>query len=261
MFSKFELRHIDLDLFEEEEFDTEELIKKGARIYSRFKRKVSPILEDYIKENGHLDANQLQGEWFPDVPADIFISHSHSDERTALALAGFLKSVFNLDSFIDSTLWENIKDLQELVDEPLRNTPGGSYNYYKRNQSTAYVHMLLSTALTKMMDNSEAIFFLSTDNSLKSQEPDITESVWIYHEIFTSQFLRKNVPERHRRQQKYFSGEIYEAEVSDGVKPDFKIDLSDFKRLYPLRILRWKDKYSNDFDSHPLDILYSFYRV
>ena len=259
MFSKFLIENIEVDSFRN--LNIPELINIGKGIYSDYKKKVTSSLEKYIKANGHLDANQLQGEWFPDVPADIFISHSHADEDTALALAGFLKREFDLDSFIDSTLWKNIEELQKLVDEPLRFSPNGSYNYHKRNQSTAYVHMLLSTALTKMMDNSEAIFFLSTDNSLKSQEPNITESVWIYHELFTSRFLREKTPERYSRIQKCFSGGILESRISDGFKLDFTVDLSDFKKLDSDKINSWISLYSSYFGSHPLDILYSLYQI
>lgn len=259
MFSKFLIENIDVNSFLN--LNIPELTNIGKGIFSRYEKKVALSLKKYIKANGHLDANQLQGEWFPDVPADIFISHSHADEKTALALAGFLKSEFDLNAFIDSTIWGNIKDLQELVDEPLRFSPGGSYNYYKRNQSAAYVHMLLSTALTKMMDNSEAVFFLSTDNSLKSQEPNITESVWIYHELFTSQYLREKLPERYRNIQKCFSGGILESRISDGFIMDFTVDLSDFKKLDSAKLNVWINLYSSNFVSYPLDILYSLCRI
>lgn len=260
MFIKFLIKDISLNSFNKSE--VHEFVKTGGEIYSSFRKKIHPSLDKYIKENGHIDANQLRGEWFPEVPADIFLSHSHADEQTALALAGFLHKNFNVNVFIDSTIWKNIADLQRLVDEPLRFYPNGRYNYDKRNQSTAYVHLLLSTALTKMMDNSEAIFFLSTEKSLSSNEQNITESVWIYHELFTSQFLRLKSPERYNRIQKSFSGGIMEARVEDGFKMDFKVNLNDFKILDPDRINKWIKSYHPSYsqDINALDMLYSLYK-
>lgn len=256
MFSKFIIESLSESIFRPEDFKT--YWDLGQEVLYRFKSSVIDSLEKYIKANGHIDANHLRGEWFPDVPADVFISHSHADVDFAHVLAGFLKQEFRLNAFVDSAIWSNIADMQRLVDEPLI-LPDGQYNYNKRNQSTAYVHLLLSTALTKMMDNAEAIFFLSTSNSLSSREDNITESVWIYHELFTSNFLRQKQPNRGNYLQKCFSGGVLEGRVRDGFRMDFKVDLSKFKILTPDHISRWLRMRDADADSHSLDILYSIY--
>ena len=259
MFSKFKISGISPNSWNN--FELREFYKSiGQNLLRDYKNEISNSLDLYLRENGHLDANQLSGDWFPEVDTDIFISHSHADEDLALILAGWLNEEFGLKSFIDSTVWGNIADLQKQIDAPLL-LPSGGYDYDKRNQSTAYVHLLLSTALTKMMDNSEAIFFLSTDNSLKSVEENITESVWIYHEIFTSKFLRKKLPERMRVLQKCFSGGILEAKVNDGYKLDFSLDLNDFKSIDSAILNQWNEKWSRATgnDTHPLDILYQLF--
>lgn len=256
MFSKFKIESLTKSCFEPQTFQTYH--RQGQDVLAKFKSSVSDSISKYIKANGHLDANHLSGEWFPAVPADVFISHSHADIDLAYALAGFLKHEFGLNGFVDSAIWGNISDMQRLVDKPLI-MPNGQYNYNKRNQSTAYVHLLLSTALTKMMDNAEAIFFLSTSNSLSSREDNITESVWIYHELFTSNFLRQKQPNRENYLQKCFSGGILEGRVRDGFRMDFKVDLSQFKTLSPNEINRWLKMKDADSYSHSLDILYSLY--
>ncbi len=40
--------------------------------------------------------------WFPSIKSDIFLSHSHKDEDTALKIAGYLKNNHKLEVFVDS---------------------------------------------------------------------------------------------------------------------------------------------------------------
>lgn len=51
------------------------------------------VVERKLKEiviNGteSLDGNSIQGEWFPEISADIFISHSRDDADLANGIAG-----------------------------------------------------------------------------------------------------------------------------------------------------------------------------
>lgn len=262
MFSKFKIEGVYKTFFSSES-NFNHYKSVGAVTKNRLVDRIFPALESYIKANGHIDADKLQGDWFPEVDADIFISHSHTNEDLALAIAGLLKCEFNLSAFIDSTVWGNIASLQKAVDRPLRNSEG-CYDYDKRNQSTAYVHLLLSTALTKMMDRCEALFFLSTPTSLSSTETNrasaVTPSVWIFHELLTAKYLRRIEPERYNLLQKCFSGGVLEGRVQDGFKFDFKVDLSDFKKLTPGRIRQWiRERRDYDPGTHSLDILYSLY--
>lgn len=39
-------------------------------------------------EDGYFDASKLQESWFPQVEADIFLSHSHKDEKLIISFAG-----------------------------------------------------------------------------------------------------------------------------------------------------------------------------
>lgn len=236
------------------------LMDIGKNQIAKYQNKINSTIDRYIKANGHIDATTLSNEWFPIIDADVFISHSHADDELALLLAGFLSEVFGLTCFIDSVVWGNIVDLQRKVDEPLLNTVTHTYNYNSRNQSTAYVHLMLSTALTKMMDNSEAIFFLSTNESLSSTESNITSSGWIYHELFTSNFLRQRYPERYNMIQKCFSGGILETERRMGYKFDFKVDMSDFKILDMLKFNDWVSLRDPNKEGHALDKLYFLYK-
>ncbi|MGB1318990.1 MAG: hypothetical protein ACPG5W_12310, partial [Flavobacteriales bacterium] len=68
-------------------------------------------LGDLLLNNGKVDASGMQENWFPQVEADIFISHSHRNHRLAIALAGWLHGKFGLTSFIDSCIWGYSNDL------------------------------------------------------------------------------------------------------------------------------------------------------
>lgn len=96
-------------------------------------------------------------------------------------------------------VWGYCNDLLKKIDDKycLSNSPYYKYDYDKRNNSTAIVHMMLSTALTQMMDKCECIMFLNTQQSNLEDcyGNDVqTASPWIYHELSTMKVLRKKVP-------------------------------------------------------------------
>lgn len=260
MFSKFKIEEFSPHIFTDQD-TVEHFLTAGQSVLEDNSSKISSSFEKYIKANGHLDADKISDDWFPVIDTDVFISHSHKDKYNALLLAGFLKKAFGLNAFIDSSVWGNIKDLQEKVDEPLYDYSTHTYNYDKRNQTTAYVHLLLSTALTKMLDNSEAIFFLSTPQSVHSIEDTITSSVWIYHEIVTSGMLRQKYPTRTKLSQRYFaSGGIIEARIQDGYTMDFKLNLNDFNTIDCDIVSKWlKKRRVTPSRVHSLDLLYNLF--
>lgn len=166
------------------------------------------ILENVNKlTNGenYLDGDVIQAEWFPTINAKVFISHSHEDLATAL----FLKKKFdevNVPAFVDSVVWGYCDDLLKKIDNKYcRNSGSHTYNYKKRNNTTAAVHMMLSNALTQMMDKCECVLFLNTHNSnLKDccGRTVATASPWIFHEISMMKVLRQQTPRRLLNEQK-----------------------------------------------------------
>ena len=55
----------------------------GEKLYSGMKRKIDNNLQHFYKD-GVLDGSLLSKEWFPEIKADVFISHSHKDIATAI---------------------------------------------------------------------------------------------------------------------------------------------------------------------------------
>lgn len=128
-------------------------------------------LNKFALSQNTLDGDAIMSNWFPKIQADIFISHSHDDEKYVITLAGFLNEKFGLRSFIDSCVWGYLVELLKEIDNRFYSTGRpGSYSYEKRNYLTSHVHMMLSISLMKMIDPTECLLFIDTPNSLNQEE-------------------------------------------------------------------------------------------
>lgn len=174
-----------------------EYYKIGLRNCSNHQSAIKKQLEGF-SSNGILKGEMLETKWFQSVEADVFISHSHMDERLAISFAGWLSSNFGIKSFVDSTVWQNANDLLKLVDDDLCCKPlSGTYDYQRRNRTTAHIHMMLNAAIMKMMDRTECFFLINTPNAIStSGVVEETFSPWLYAELSMSKLLRVKKPIR-----------------------------------------------------------------
>lgn len=156
-------------------------------------------IKNILKQN-IINGTDLQKEWFPEIKADIFLSHSHKDIELAEKLAIWLNEKFGLKTFIDSNVWGYADDLLKEIDDEYC-FENGYYIYKRRNLTTSHVHMMLNVALSKMIDKCECIFFLNTPNSINLSESmnSQTSSPWIYSELILSKIIRKKTREEHRQ--------------------------------------------------------------
>lgn len=239
--------------------------KVGYQIYNENKKQVEKELESFINSDGSLDGTEMQNNWFPQIKADIFISHSHNDEEKAVCLAGWLKQTFDLNAFIDSYVWGSADALLKRIDNKYcKNTGEESYNYEKRNYSTSHVHTMLSTALTKMIDNTECIIFLNTPETICASDIiQQTKSPWIYLEIAMSQLVRKTEPNRTLG---FIKKAMFEASEKLTIK--YNLDMQHLESINQRSLQEWYHDYEiRDFGSltkgsngiHPLDVLYTKY--
>ncbi|OTQ87578.1 hypothetical protein BG30_04305 [Bacillus subtilis subsp. subtilis] len=221
--------------------DFVEFYSSGKSYLENFKKNVEEELDKYINEegDGSISGTQLQGNWFPEIDAHIFLSHSHADLDKAIALAGWLKQSFGLKTFIDSCVWGYADDLLKKLDNKYCRQDDGFYNYELRNHSTSHVHMMLSTALIKMIDKTECVMFLNTPNSIESKNVvQQTSSPWIFLELAMTDLIRKSKPDRPEK--KFFAEKsmtvYYDApteHLDNLVKRDLESWLYNFKR-YPM---------------------------
>lgn len=171
-------------------------------------------LDEYLLSDGSLDGSKMQEGWFPQIEVDVFISHSHRDEDLAFGLAGWLYKNLGLTSFVDSAVWGYFQDLENsLLNAYMEGTPRWKRDDLKKFAS-AHVQMMLSVALTQMIDNTECLFFLNTPSSISIDAPidGTTPSPWIYSEIAMSRLIRKKLPKRYKRslsesRQEYFAAQ------------------------------------------------------
>lgn len=170
----------------------------GLSITNSNNIQIEKDLKSYICETGELNGSLMQETWFPNVKADIFLSHSHKDEDMVISLAGWLYENCGITSFIDSSVWGYANNLLKIIDNDYcvqSQTEDGriTYDYEKRNGSTSHVHMMLSMALTKMIDRTECLFFINTPSSISvsnSIHKSSTLSPWIYAELQISEIVR-----------------------------------------------------------------------
>jgi len=225
---------------------------------------ITNAFEKYFVKNSFLDGSKIMNEWFPIKEGHVFLSHSHQDLDLALSIAGLLKDKFNLDVFVDSTVWLNSNDLLKIIDDKFcKNIDGVNYSYQKRNFSTSHVHNMLMSSLNRMIDNCEALFFLNTPNSLYvgNSINQQTFSPWIFSEIETSRLINKKTPPRLLKRTKVFSNILQKSVLlNESTSPSLQIAYeTDLKHLNTLN--NWDfDSWVNSNFHRPEDALDGLYK-
>ena len=242
-----------------------EYTKTGYKRKEIVESAIGDCLKEYVK-NGVIDGSKLSDDWFKTVKSDVFISYSHNDEELALAVSGYFEKEFGLNVFMDSFFWGSADALLKDIDDTYCKSNSGGYDYQKRNFSTSHVHAMLSTAIIKVMDQSEIVVFLNTSNSIPKVDSDImesfTQSPWIYEEIMFAALLRQRHWSTHRE------GPMYEF-AERKLQVEYKVPLSGMKEISMKTINEWKNKYDiwlsvedyyggllNSGVTHPLNCLY-----
>lgn len=190
-------------------------LSTGEKLFAKHEKEVQECLSEFITEDGIINGTDLKNHWFSITDKDIFISHSHSDISKVKAFSGWLYDCFGLEAFIDSCSWGYCDDLLRKIDNKYCYQPkSDTYNYKLRNYTTSHVHMMLSTALTEMMDNTECVIFFNTPNSInmsdeigkiKDKKTDTTVSPWIFHELSMTTMLPSKRPNRQKNIVEHFA--------------------------------------------------------
>lgn len=229
------------------------ILKEGQS--KDLKPKLSKMILNSSLTTGTLDADSIWNEWFPEIKADVFISHSSKDASLAKSLARWLKQKHQLTAFIDSEIWGHSDELlKELDNGYCLNHGCDTYSYKKRNGSTAHVHMMLSYALTRMIDRTECFIFLGSHNSTTAKESvNGTYSPWIFHELATVDTIEPKKPERL-------------IQKTENKRNEVTTESFNLKIEYPLIGRRLREIDASDLSSwalkkqqsqmHPLDLLY-----
>lgn len=247
-----------------EELNTNSYYEIGNYIFSKSGKDFFEKIENILELNKVINGNEVMEDWFPEIDSHIFLSHSHNDKDKAITLAGMLFDKFGLKTFIDSSVWGHSNDLLKILDDHFcKNKENGYYSYEKRNYSTAHVHMMLSSALNRTIDQNECLFFLNTPNSVTAENTinSNTYSPWIFSEISTSQIIRKKTPKRLKKEKKIFSEKI---RLDEGVKAkltiEYEMELNHLQKLNLSDLDDWLlYNFNNPLDA--LDQLYSLHPI
>ncbi len=181
----------ELYLMDSIEYDSN-YVKNGSILNSELS--IKNILIRNIVTNQSLDAEKIKGDWFPMIKSDVFISHSHRDLDIVKKLADILSQHLKLKVFVDSEIWKYSDELVERIESQCYES-GRSLH----DKIVAHVNIMLSSAITKMLDRTECVIFLNTSNSLiptKYSSLKQTDSPWIYHELFITSILPVQSPNR-----------------------------------------------------------------
>jgi hypothetical protein len=229
----------------------------GKEIYDTAKQEINIVIKSFVR-NGRLNADLITADWFPEINADIFISHSHKDFDSVISIAGWLYDNFKIISFIDSCVWGYSDKLLKLIDtEYCYDEDMGLYDYNMRNLSTSHVYMMLSVALSKMIYNTEVLFFYNSPNSITPDKVigagEKTLSPWIYSEIAMTNLVRQRKPAEHRLIK---SMSTARENFSDAkLKVEYKVNISSLPIINADFFSNWrKTVFTNKYEA--LDYLY-----
>mgnify|MGYP004574395093 CR=1 FL=1 len=263
MYMAYDLK-IDETFFKDIGFNKTKITQNSPTIY---RRRIARILNQNI-----VNGTDIQKVCFNEIDADVFISHSHNDKELAIALARWLECKFRIKSFIDSDVWDYVDNLLKTINDKYSDKQYSStgevcsYNYNSCNRASQHANIMLITALQKMIDKTECIIFLNTDNSIQIFNEDYGEisrtySPWIYSEILSTQIIRKKPLFYYRDYKQPEQRAAFEsAEFINYFTFYYDVCLDHLTKINGEKLNSWVINYygSDNREKYPLDALYSF---
>ena len=268
MFAGFNLE-INKHFFESKQKSFQEYQKIGEEHLGAQGEGIENALSEYINNN-IVDGSKIQKDWFPEVDADIFLSHSSADKELVNAIAGWLNDNFNLKCFVDSNIWCYAGNISEMLNSNYINkrsdgNGGYLYNHKRCLKVSEHVDTMLNIALQKMIDKCESVFLINTEKSIHinsdSKSVDITYSPWIYSELVCSEIVRKKPLYFYR-----YNSELYHSinesrrfeDVSNNLTISYNAPTQHLIKINQDVLEKWNRQFDMEYP-FPLDLLYMDY--
>lgn len=268
MFAGFNLE-INKHFFESKQKSFQEYQKIGEEHLGAQGEGIENALSEYINNN-IVDGSKIQKDWFPEVDADIFLSHSSADKELVNAIAGRLNDNFNLKCFVDSNIWCYAGNISEMLNSNYSNkrsdgNGGYLYNHKRCLKVSEHVDTMLNIALQKMIDKCESVFLINTEKSIHinsdSKSVDITYSPWIYSELVCSEIVRKKPLYFYR-----YNSELYHSinesrrfeDVSNNLTISYNAPTQHLIKINQDVLEKWNRQFDMEYP-FPLDLLYVDY--
>lgn len=250
-------------------FDTSNISPITNETIKSYKSKYDKILINlenlFLNSEEAFDVDKINKELFSDVQPDIFLSHSHADEKDVIKLAAKIELHTGLSVFVDSCVWANAYSLlQKIDDKYCYQSATQTYSYQKRNHTTSNVFMILNAALHRVINSCEVLLFLGTDNSINIQDLLTSEkyisSPWIFSELQFANLVERIPPNRYKL--------TFESFDNAGLAEDSSSIIKNAKFAYPTppsdfdldndELCEWVNNLIFTTRTHPLELLYKY---
>lgn len=213
----------------------EDVSSYAVDAYKKRNQNIFVNLEEYLLDEGNIfSADKIIEKLFPQIDVDIFLSHSHSDQDEVIKLAVKLEEL-GLKVFVDSCYWGYVSDLQKNIDLKY-SRENGDLIYEKVIRTAASIKMILSSALHRMIDQTEAFIFINTPHSINIEDGlganPTTSSAWIFSELYFVSRVKQVIPKRiseKLRLKMESSGMPSLESLNESVEIRFDVDLPKFK--------------------------------
>lgn len=268
MFAGFNLE-IDEQFFDSQQKSFYEYQKIGKAHLDSQGKGVENALNEYINDN-IIDGSKIQKDWFPEVEADIFLSHSSKNAELVNAIAGWLNDTFGLMCFVDSNVWCYAGHIADMLNSNYSNkrsddNGGYLYNHKECLKVSEHVNTMLGVALQKMIDKAETVFLINTEQSIHinsdSKNIDLTYSPWIYQELVCSEIIRKKPLTLYR-----YNTELYHSisesyrysNTNEALTISYNAPTQHLIKINQDILQKWKRQFDGEYP-FPLDLLYNEY--
>ena len=220
--------------------------RRDLLVYKRYRDKsnIKAALKDFLTPKDEFEGKKVEENYFPQINSNVFISHSHDDEDIAEGLACYLEDKLGLNVFLDGEYWGSCDELLQTVDDRYcLNKNEQTYNYTKRNFTTSVMHMLLAMALARVIQTTECVLFLHTNNTIKRPryaDDKQTDSPWIYYELSISKILKPTMLKRTIELRKKLESDS--VPINEEFKPRLPAALDHLAKLSVSSLLCWGNK-------------------